>query len=166
MAARDIGDGAIAGIITGIIIGVIMILLALIGLSALMSYIDINAVFGGLLPMAGGIAASVTAMITLLLFTAIVGLILGAIFGAVYENIPTAGAVTKGIVFMLVIWVIFGLLLPIVVGAGTRAPAGLTVASIISSLVAAIIWGALLGLTFIWVSRRAAAPGRAPIVRP
>jgi hypothetical protein len=67
---------------------------------------------------------------------------------------------------MLVIWIIFGLLLPIIVGAGAGAPAGLSVASILSSLIAAIIWGALLGLTFIWVSRKAAAPGRAPIIRP
>jgi hypothetical protein len=166
MAARDIGDGAIAGIITGVIIGVLAILMALTGLASLVSYIDINRVFGGLLPAVGGIAASLTAMITLLLFTAIVGLILGAIYGAIYENIPTTSAITKGIVFLLALWVIFGLLLPILVGVGARVPAGVTMMGIFSSLIAAAIWGAVLGLTFIWVSRRTAAPGRAPVIRP
>jgi hypothetical protein len=166
MAARDTGDGAIAGIITGIIMGVITILLALAGLSTLLSYVDINAVFGGLLPMAGGIAVSLTAIITLFLFLAIVGLILGAIYGAVFENIPTTSAITKGVAFMLAIWAIFGLFIPIIVGVGARAPGTVTAASIISALIAAVIWGALLGLTFIWVSKKAAVPGGAPIVRP
>lgn len=169
MSARDIGDGAIAGIITGIIIGVVMILLTIIGLGALASYIDINAVFasfGGRLPVIGGAAAGMVAMISFLLFTAFVGLILGVIFGALYENIPTTSAVTKGIVLLLVLWVIFGLLLPLVAGMGLRAGAGVTAVSIITSLIAAVIWGALLGLTFVWVARRTMAPGRAPVVRP
>ena len=166
MAARDIGDGAIAGIITGIIIGVIAILLALLGFASLTSYININSVFGGLLPGAGIAAATLTAMISLLLFTAIVGLILGAIFGAIFENIPTTSAVTKGVIFLLVIWVIFGLLLPILVSLGAKVPPGVTVAGILTSLIAAIIWGALLGLTFAWVSKRTAVTGGAPVVRP
>jgi hypothetical protein len=93
-----------------------------------------------------------------------VGLILGAIFGAILEHIPTTNVVTKGIIFLVAIWVIFGLLLPIVVGLGARVPAGVTAMSILTSLVAAIIWGAVLGAVFSWVSRRAAAPTR-PAVR-
>ncbi len=166
MAASDIGDGAIAGIITGTIIGIIMTMLALIGLSSLISYVNIDAVFGGLLPMAGSIAASLTAIITLLLFLAIVGLVLGAIYGAIYEDIPAAGAIGKGIAFMLVVWAIFGLLIPLIVGTGAGAPPEITAASIVSSLIASVIWGTLLGLAFVWVSRKAAAPGRASIVRP
>jgi hypothetical protein len=108
MAARDVGDGAIAGAITGIIIGLAAIVLSLIGLGALTKYFDIRQVFGGLLPAVGGATLTITAMITILLFLAIVGLILGAIFGAIFENIPTLSAITKGIVFMIAIWVIFG----------------------------------------------------------
>ena len=98
------------------------------------------------------------------MFTIIVGLILGAIFGAILEHVPTANVVTKGIVFMLVIWVIFGLLLPIVARMSMRLPAGAASVGIITSLIAAIIWGAVLGEAFAWVARRAAKP-TGPIVR-
>jgi hypothetical protein len=165
MAGRDIGDGAIAGAITGLIIGLVMIVLALIGLGSLARFVNINAVFGGFLPGVGTtVLATVTAVLVFLVFTIIVGLILGAIFGALLEHIPTANLVTKGVIFMLAIWVIFGLLLPIIIRFSTRVPAGAASASIITSLVAAIIWGAILGETFAWVARRAAEPTR-PVVR-
>lgn len=164
MAAKDIGDGAIAGIITGIIMGVLAILLALVGLASIVSLVDIRSIFGGMLPIVGATAASLTAMITLLLFMAIIGLILGAVFGAVYENIPTAHAITKGIIFLLAIWVIFGLLIPLVLSAGKALPTTLTMAGIVSALVAAIIWGGLLGLVFSWIAKRTGAPTR-PIVK-
>ncbi len=164
MATKDIGDGAIAGIITGVIMGILAILLALIGLASLVAFIDVRSVFGGLMPIAGFAAASLTAMITLLLFMAIVGLILGAIFGEIYERIPTTNAVTKGIIFLLAVWVIFGLLIPILLSAGGALPMSLTATGIISALVAAAIWGGLLGVIFHWVSGKTAAPTR-PVVK-
>jgi len=164
MATKDIGDGAIAGIITGVIMGILAILMALVGLASLVAFVDVRSVFGGLLPIAGFAAASVTAMITLLLFLAIIGLILGAIFGAIYESIPTAHAVTKGIIFLLAIWVIFGLLVPIILSAGGALPVALSVWGIITALVAAVVWGGLLGVLFHWVAKKAAAPTR-PIVK-
>jgi len=164
MATKDIGDGAIAGIITGVIMGILAILMALIGLASLVAFVDVRSVFGGLLPIAGIVAASLTALITLLLFMAIIGLILGAIFGAIYESIPTPHAVTKGIVFLLAIWVIFGLLVPIILSVGGALPTALSAWGIISALVAAVIWGGLLGVIFHWVTGKAAAPTR-PIVK-
>ncbi len=164
MATRDIGDGAIAGIITGVIMGILAILMALIGLASLVAFVDVRSIFGGLIPIAGVAAASLTAMITLLLFMAIIGLILGAIFGAIFENIPTEHAVTKGIVFLLGVWVIFGLLIPIVLSAGGALPVALTLTGIVSALVAALIWGGLLGLVFSWVAKKTGAPTR-PVVR-
>jgi hypothetical protein len=164
MATNDIGDGAIAGIITGVIMGVLALLLALIGLASLVAFVDVRSIFGGVMPIAGFAAASLTAMIALLLFMAIVGLILGAIFGGIYEKIPTMSAVTKGIIFLLGIWVIFGLLVPILMSAGGMMPASLTVTGIISALIAAAIWGGLLGMMFHWVSGKTAAPAR-PVVR-
>ncbi|BAI61613.1 conserved hypothetical protein [Methanocella paludicola SANAE] len=164
MATNDIGDGAIAGIITGVIMGILALLLALIGLASLVAFVDVRSIFGGVMPIAGFAAASLTAMIALLLFMAIVGLILGAIFGGIYEKIPTTSAVTKGIVFLLAIWVIFGLLIPILLSAGGAMPTALTATSIISALIAAIIWGGLLGMMFHWVSGKTAAPAR-PVVR-
>jgi len=165
MATRDIGDGAIAGIITGIIMGILAILLGLIGLASLVSVVDIRSVFGGLIPITSITAASISAMITLLLFMAIIGLIVGAVFGALYEYIPTANAITKGIIFLLAIWVIFGLLIPLVLAAGGALPVALTATGIVTALVAAIIWGGVLGLIFAWVVRRTEAPERRPIVR-
>ena len=164
MATKDIGDGAIAGIITGVVMGVLAILLALIGLASLVAFVDVRSVFGGLMPIAGFAAASITAMITLLLFMAIIGLILGAIFGELYEKIPTTSAVTKGIVFMLAIWVIFGLLVPIIMSIGGALPVALTAVGILSELIAAIIWGGLLGVIFHWVSGKTAAPTK-PVVK-
>jgi len=67
---------------------------------------------------------------------------------------------------MVAIWVIFGLLIPLILGlgaAGARA-AAVTFASIVTSFIASIIWGAILGAVFTWVARRAAAPTR-PVVR-
>ena len=165
MATRDIGDGAIAGIITGIIMGIVAIFLALIGLASIVSIVDVRTVFGGLIPITGIAIASITGMITLLLFMAIIGLIIGAIFGAIYEYIPTASAITKGIIFLLGIWVIFGLLIPLVLSAGGALPVALTATGIVTALVASIIWGAVLGLIFAWVVRRTGAPVRRPIVR-
>lgn len=164
MATNDIGDGAIAGIITGVIMGILALLLALIGLASLVAFVDVRSIFGGVMPIAGFAAASLTAMIALLLFMAIVGLILGAIFGGIYEKIPTTNAVTKGIVFLLAIWVIFGLLIPILLSAGGAMSTALTATGIISALIAAIIWGGLLGMMFHWVSGKTAAPAR-PVVR-
>ncbi len=165
MAGRDIGDGAIAGAIAGFIIGLAMLILALIGLGSLTRFVNINAVFGGFLPGLGTtVLGTITAVLVFLVFTIIVGLILGAIFGVILEHIPTANVVTKGIIFMLALWVIFGLLLPIVARMSTRLPAGAASAGIITSLIAAIIWGAVLGAAFNWVARRAAEPTR-PIVR-
>lgn len=164
MATNDIGDGAIAGIITGVIMGILALLLALIGLASLVAFVDVRSIFGGVMPIAGFAAASLTAMIALLLFMAIVGLILGAIFGGIYEKVPTTSAVTKGIVFLLAIWVIFGLLIPILLSAGGAMPTALTATGIISALIAAIIWGGLLGMMFHWVSGKTAAPAR-PVVR-
>ncbi|HTY90108.1 MAG TPA: DUF6789 family protein [Methanocella sp.] len=164
MATKDIGDGAVAGIVTGVIIGILAILLALVGLASLVAFVDVRSVFGGLMPIAGFAAASITAMITLLLLMAIIGLILGAIFGEFYEKIPTQNAVTKGIIFMLAVWVIFGLLVPILLSAGGALPTALTATGIISALVAALIWGGLLGLIFHWVTGKTAAPER-PIVK-
>lgn len=163
MATNDIGDGAIAGIITGVIMGVLAILLALIGLASLVAFVDVRSIFGGIMPIAGFAAASLTAMIALLLFMSIVGLILGAIFGGIYEKIPTTSAVTKGIIFLLAIWIIFGLLIPILLSAGGAMPAALTATGIISALIAAVIWGGLLGIMFHWVSGKTAAPTR-PVV--
>ncbi len=164
MATKDIGDGAIAGIITGVVMGFLAILLALIGLASLVAFVDVRSIFGGLMPIAGFAAASLTAMITLLLFMAIIGLILGAIFGEIYEKIPTANAVTKGIVFLLAVWVIFGLLVPVLLSAGGAIPVSLTATGIITALIAAVIWGGLLGIMFHWVSGKTAAPTR-PIVQ-
>lgn len=165
MAGRDIGDGAIAGAITGFIIGLAMIILAVIGLGSLTRFVNINEVFGGFLPGAGtAVLATITAVLVFLVFTIIVGLILGAIFGGILEHIPTANVVTKGIIFMLAIWVIFGLLVPIVVRLSTRMPAGAASAGIITSLIAAILWGVVLGAVFAWVARRNVEPTR-PIVR-
>jgi hypothetical protein len=161
MATKDIGDGAIAGIITGIIMGVLAMLMALVGLASIVAFVDVRSVFGGLMPMAGFAAASLTAMITLLLFMAIIGLILGAIFGAIYEDIPTANPVSKGIVFLVAIWVIFGLLIPIILSAGGAVPIALTATGIVSSLVAAVIWGGLLGVIYNWVAKKTEAPARA-----
>jgi hypothetical protein len=161
MAGKDIGDGAIAGIITGVIIGVLSILMALIGLASLLAFVDVRSVFGGLLPALGFAAASLTAMVTLLLFMAIIGLILGAIFGAIFESIPTQNSVTKGIVFLLAIWVIFGLVIPILLRAGGVLPPTFTTTGIVTALVAAVIWGGLLGVIFDWVSKRTAAPSLA-----
>ena len=163
MATRDIGDGAISGIITGVVMGVLAILLALIGLASIVAFVDVRSVFGGLMPIAGFAAASITAMITLLLFMAIIGLILGAVFGELYEKIPTANAVTKGIIFMVAVWVIFGLLIPILLSAGGAVPVALTAYGILSSLVAAVIWGGLLGVIFHWVSGKVAEPR--PVVK-
>lgn len=164
MATKDIGDGAIAGIITGVIMGILAVLLTLIGLASLVAFVDVRSVFGGLLPLVGIAAASVTALITLLLFMAIIGLILGAIFGAVYESIPTTGAVTKGIIFLLAIWVIFGLLVPVLLSVGHALPVAMSMWGILTALVAAIIWGGLLGVVFHWIAGRMAAPTR-PVVR-
>ncbi len=164
MATRDIGDGAIAGIITGVIMGILAILLALIGLASLVGFVDVRSVFGGLLPIAGFAAASLTAMITLLLFMAIIGLILGAVFGAIYESVPTTNAVTKGIIFMLALWVIFGLLVPIILSAGHALPIAVSIWGVITALVAAVLWGGLLGVIFHWISGRVAAPAR-PVVK-
>jgi hypothetical protein len=164
MATKDIGDGAIAGIITGVIMGILAILMVLVGLASLVAFVDVRSVFGGLLPLVGLTAASLTAMITLLLFMAIIGLILGAIFGAIYESIPTAHAVTKGIIFLLAIWVIFGLLVPIILSAGHALPIALSMWGIVTALVASIVWGGLLGVIFHWVAKKAAAPTR-PVVK-
>ncbi len=163
MAARDIGDGAIAGVITGIIISILSLLLALIGLGALTRYADIRSVLGGLLPAVAGTAFEIPTIIRMVLLLALVGMIIGAIYGAIYENIPAAGAIPKGIAFMLVVWAIFGLLIPLIIGTGEGEPAEITAASIVSSLISSIIWGAVLGWVFDWISRRAAEPGRAPI---
>jgi hypothetical protein len=165
MSTREIGDGAIAGIITGIIMGVLAILLALIGLASLVSVVDIRSVLGGMIPITGLTLASISAMITLLLFMAIIGLVIGAVFGSVYEYIPTVNAITKGLIFMLAIWVIFGLLIPLVLSAGGALPVALTATGIVTALVAALIWGAVLGLIFAWVVRKTGAPARRPIVR-
>lgn len=164
MATKDIGDGAIAGIITGVIMGVLAILMALVGLASLVAFVDVRSVFGGLLPIAGFAAASLTAMITLLLFMAIIGLILGAVYGAIFESIPTNNAVTKGIIFLLAIWVIFGLLVPIVLSAGGALSTALSAIGIVSALVAAVIWGGLLGVIFIWVTKKTGVPTR-PVVK-
>jgi hypothetical protein len=164
MATKDIGDGAIAGIITGVIMGILSMLMALIGLASLVAFVNVRSIFGGFMPIAGFAAASLTAMITLLLFMSIVGLILGAIFGAIYENIPTANAVMKGIIFMVAIWVIFGLLIPILLNAGGALSTSLTTTGIVTALVAAIVWGGLLGVVYHWVAGKTAEPTR-PIVR-
>lgn len=164
MATKDIGDGAVAGIITGVIIGILAILLALIGLASLVAFVDVRSVFGGLMPIAGFAAASITAMITVVLFMAIIGLILGGIFGELYEKIPTANAVTKGIIFLLGVWVIFGLLVPMLLRAGGAFTTSLTTTGILSALVAAVIWGGLLGVLFHWVAGKTEAPTR-PVVK-
>ncbi len=164
MAARDITDGAIAGAVTGIIIGLVTIILGAIGLASIGQYVNINNVLGGILPGVSGAGLTISASIVLLIFLAVVGLILGIIYGALYERIPTAGAISKGIVLLLALWVVFGLLIPVILALGTGAPAAITFTSIITSLIAAIIWGAVLGAIFMWVSRRAAAPTR-PVVR-
>lgn len=164
MAAKDIGDGAIAGIITGVIMGFLAILLALVGFASMVAFVDIRSVMGGIMPVTGFAAASLTAMITVLLFMAIIGLILGAVFGALFENIPTVHAVTKGIVFLLAVWVVFGLLVPLVLRAGAALPTALTATSIVSALVAAVIWGGLLGLVFGWIAKRTGAP-TGPVIR-
>src|SRR5271157_1095107 len=158
MATKYIGDGAIAGIITGIIMGILTVLLALIGLASFVAFVDVRSVLDGMVPMASFAAVSLTAMITLLLFMAIIGLILGAVFGAVYEGIPSMHAVTKGIVYLIAIWVIFGLFIPIVLSAGGAVPIALTLTGVVTALVAAIIWGGVLGLIFEWVARRTSAP--------
>ncbi|HEY3422785.1 MAG TPA: DUF6789 family protein [Methanocellaceae archaeon] len=160
MGAKDIGDGSIAGIVTGVVMGFLAILLALIGLASMMAFVDIRSVMGGIIPITGLAAASLTAMITVLLFMAIIGLILGAVFGAIYEEIPTAHSVTKGIIFLLAIWVIFGLLIPLVLKAGTAMPIALTSMGIVTALIAAVIWGGLLGLVFSWIAKRTGAPAR------
>lgn len=165
MATREIGDGAVAGIITGIIMGILAIFLALLGLASLVSVVDVRTVFGGMIPITGMAIASIAAMITLLLFMAIMGLIIGAVFGAIYEYIPTVNAITKGIIFLLCIWVIFGLLIPLVLSAGGALPIALTATGIVTALVAAVIWGAVLGLIFAWVVRKTGAPVRRPVVK-
>jgi hypothetical protein len=161
MATKDIGDGAIAGIVTGVIMGFLAILLALVGFASMVAFVDIRSVLGGILPLTGLAAASLTAMITVLLFLAIIGLVLGAVFGALYEEIPTVSSVTKGIVFLLAVWVVFGLLVPLVLKAGTAMPMALTAMGIVTALIAAVIWGGLLGLVFSWIAKRTAAPARA-----
>jgi len=166
VATKDIGDGAIAGIITGVIMGILAILMTLIGLASLVAFVDVRSVFGGLLPIVGMAAASLTALIPLLLFMAIIGLILGAVFGAVYESIPTAHPVTKGIIYLLAIWVVFGLLVPIVLSLGGAVPMTLSAWGIVTALVAAIVWGGLLGIIFQWVAGRAAAPTRPVVKKP
>lgn len=166
MAARDITDGAIAGAITGLIIGILTIILGAIGLASIGQYININNVLGGFLPGVSGAGLTISASIVLLIFLAIVGLILGIVFGALYERIPTSSAVSKGVVFMVAVWVVFGLLIPLILGLGAMGAraAGVTFASIVTSFIASIIWGAILGAVFTWVARRAAAPTR-PVVR-
>ena len=166
MATNNIGDGAIAGAITGFIIGLVTIILGLIGLASLASYININAVFGGLLPGFGTVAlATITGLLVFLVFTVIVGLILGAIFGAILEYIPTRSLLTKGVIFMVAIWVIFGLIIPVIVGASARLPAGLTATSVLISLIAAVIWGLVLGAALHWVISRTMAPVRGGVIR-
>lgn len=166
MASRDITDGAIAGAITGLIIGLLTIILGAIGLASIGQYININNVLGGFLPGVSGAGLTISASIVLLIFLTIVGLILGIVFGALYERLPTTSAISKGIILMVALWVVFGLLIPLVLGIGAAGArvAGVTFASIVTSLIAAIIWGALLGAVFTWVARRAAAPTR-PVVR-
>jgi hypothetical protein len=158
MATKNIGDGAIAGIITGLIMGILTILLAVIGFASLVAFVDVRSVMGGMAPMTGIAIASLTAMITLLLFMAIIGLIIGAVFGAVYEDIPSMHVVTKGIIFLIAVWFIFGLLIPLVLGAGGAVPVALTLTGIVTALIATIIWGGMLGLIFEWVVRRTGAP--------
>jgi hypothetical protein len=164
MAARDVTDGAIAGLITGVIIAVLTIVLGLIGLASLGQYVNINRVLGGYLPGVNGAGLTVSASIALLVFLAVVGLILGIIYGALFEGIPTLHPVSKGIVLLVALWVVFGLIIPLLLGFGASAPAVITFASIVTSLIAAIIWGAVLGAIFIYISRRVGAPTR-PVVR-
>jgi hypothetical protein len=148
MSEKDIGDGSIAGIIAGLIIGI----LAIIGLTSAFLIIDIEGIWR--LPIANFAPGPISAAITLLLLTSMIGLMTGAAYSALYENIPGDGPVSKGMIFFLLIWVIFGLLMPVAVGSGAGLSAGITAASVISSLIAVTIWGIILGLTYKMVKKQ------------
>jgi hypothetical protein len=74
-----------------------------------------------------------------------------------YESIPTAHPITKGVVLLVALWVVFGFLVPLIMGAGAGLSTGITVASVVTSLVDAIISGVVLGFAYEWVTRRAPA---------
>jgi len=164
MATNDIGDGAIAGIITGVIMGILALLLALIGMASLVAFVDIRSIFGGRHADRGLCCRIAHGDDSALIIHGHHRADPGSDLRRDIRKDPETSAVTRGIVFMLAIWVIFGLLIPIVVSAGGMMPAALTATGIISALIAAAIWGGLLGIVFSWVSKRTAAPAR-PVVR-
>jgi hypothetical protein len=165
LTVRDIKNGALAGLLTGLIIRVLAVFLSFIGLAILGRYFDINDVLSGTLPGLNVVGPISVSFFTLLLSLVIIGTILGIVYGALYELIPTANAISKGVIFMLAIWAILWLLIPLILGSGiTGARAtGVNFTNIVPSFIAAIIWGAILGATFTWVTRRSRAPTR-PIV--
>jgi hypothetical protein len=147
VSLKDLGDGAIAGVLTGIVVTLISFLLQGLGIAPTMVISRIS--------YSGGIASS----LTILIFMGVIGLAIGALFGILYARIPADESIPKAIAYMLLIWVILGLLLPFIIRTGAGIPMTVTITDIMGSLIISIIWGTILGQMFTWVAGK-------PVVQP
>lgn len=73
---------------------------------------------------------------------AIVGAIFGAIYAAAYNSLPGAKSILKGLSLGIVWWIVVGLGIAYLLGTE------INIYNAVSSLISALIWGALIG--FFW----------------
>ena len=146
---RGIKAGIVSGIVYGIIIGI---------LSAIVTYIMWDTIFAayesffGDLGMSGLFTAAQISLSTQIISGFIGGIIGGVIFGlifgliyaALYNSLPGSTSMMKGIVLMLIVW----LILSVGLGFFSIGMFGMTyyiVNSVVVGLIGTIIWGYLLG---------------------
>ena len=142
---RGIKAGIISGIIYGIIIGIFSAIVSFImwdTISAAYDDVISGFGFGGLIEftLEGQI---INGFIGGIIYGIIFGLIFGLIYAAVYNSLPGSTSIMKGIVLMLIVW----LILSVGLGYLSIDLFGTTyyIVSLITGLIGSIIWGFLLG---------------------
>jgi hypothetical protein len=144
-------SGLVAGIIYGIILSVLTEIILFAEKTTIMAVLDVYAsdLSNSVIKITASqlYSAEVTlAPVGIVIEGIIGGLVLGGIFGLSVNKIPGKNDKVKGMVFGIILWIIFDVL----IGLGSRSEYGNTyfVLSVIAGLLAVIIYGYLLGLLF------------------
>ncbi len=145
-----VGTGAKAGTVSGVVYGAISAVFAYVSLlmikEQMMAFIEES-----LPPNSLVTAEQIYAFLLIFgaVFTVIIGVvtgvILGVVYGWAYEKIPGGNSIHKGLIFGIVLWVIFDVLL----GIG-NVQYGITylALNLAWGLVIALIFGVLLGVFY------------------
>ena len=123
--------GVVSGAKAGAVYGIIMVL---IGIAYAYTQLEPGEYIA--------IERAITLAIGYAIAGAIVGTIFGTIYAAAYSHLPGAKSISKGIFFGIVWWIVVGM------GVAYCLGTAIGIYHAVSSLILALIWGALTG--FFW----------------